>query len=237
MKQLGILCTLALFLLVIAPVRGYSQDNDNNKTKAQDDAKPQQDRGQENDRARQDPRQDQRAQQNDRARQDQRAQQRNDNNQANENRRSQQEQDRNTREQDRNAREQDRNQHPMNNRNDNRPVDNRQDNRRMENRPAENRQDMGRDQNRRAADRGRRIPDDQFRTHFGREHRFHVRRDEIVNVQQPIVVYGGYSWELAEPWPSDWSYDDDCYIDEVNDEYFLFDVMHPGMQIAVFLVQ
>jgi hypothetical protein len=63
-----------------------------------------------------------------------------------------------------------------------------------------------------------------------------VQRNEIVNVQQPVIVYGGYSWELAEPWPSDWSYDDDCYIDEDDGEYFLFDVMHPGIRIAVFIV-
>ena len=89
--------------------------------------------------------------------------------------------------------------------------------------------------NQHAGNRGRRIPDDQFRTHFGREHHFHVQREQVVNVSQPVVVYGGYSWQLAEPWPSDWSYDDDCYIDEVDGEYFLFDALHPGIRIAVFI--
>jgi hypothetical protein len=94
---------------------------------------------------------------------------------------------------------------------------------------------QGNERNEHAGNRGRRIPDDQFRTHFGREHHFHVQREQVVNVSQPVVVYGGYSWQLAEPWPSDWSYDDDCYIDEVDGEYFLFDAFHPGVRIAVFI--
>jgi hypothetical protein len=94
-----------------------------------------------------------------------------------------------------------------------------------------------RERNEHAGNRGRRIPDDQFRTHFGREHHFHVQRERVVNVSQPVVVYGGYSWQLAEPWPSDWSYDDDCYIDDVDGEYFMFDDLHPGIRIAVFIAE
>jgi hypothetical protein len=87
------------------------------------------------------------------------------------------------------------------------------------------------------AQRGKRIPDDRFRSSFGREHRFHVDRTRIVNVSQPVVVYAGYSFELVDAWPADWSYDDDCYIDYVDDGYYLFDVRHPGMRIAVFVIE
>ena len=87
------------------------------------------------------------------------------------------------------------------------------------------------------AQRGKRIPDDRFRSSFGRQHHFHVDRTRIVNVSQPIVVYGGYQFQLVDAWPADWSYDDDCYIDYVDDGYYLFDVMHPGMRIAVFVIE
>jgi len=81
--------------------------------------------------------------------------------------------------------------------------------------------------------RGRHIPDEQFRASFGQQHRFHVQRERIVSSSQPVVVYGGYNFQLVEPWPSEWSYDDDCYIDYVDDGYYLFDAYHPGFRIAV----
>ena len=87
------------------------------------------------------------------------------------------------------------------------------------------------------AQRGKRIPDDRFRSSFGREHHFHVDRTRIVNVSQPVVVYSGYSFQLVDAWPAEWSYDDDCYIDYVDDGYYLFDVRHPGIRIAVFVVE
>jgi len=99
-------------------------------------------------------------------------------------------------------------------------------------------QGMERDQHQRpaAANQGRHIPDDKFRAHFGRQHTFRVQRTQVVNVAQPVVVYGGYSFQLVEAWPSDWDFDDNCYIDYVDGEYFLFDVLHPGIRIAVFVV-
>jgi len=87
------------------------------------------------------------------------------------------------------------------------------------------------------AQRGKRIPDDRFRSNFGREHRFHVDRTRVVNVSQPVVIYGGYSFQLVDAWPVEWSYDDDCYIDYVGDQYYLFDAEHPGFRIAVFVVE
>jgi hypothetical protein len=227
MRTLGIFGALALFLFMMAAPAAYSQDNkDEDKPKAQEAPKPQDEKAKPEKAAPQDERakQDQKAQ-DDKARQDQKAQQKEQEkqqkDQAKENKKAQEQQDRN-------VRDQQRDQHPV----DNRPADNRQ----MDNRPADNRQEMGRDQNHPAADRGRRIPDNQFRSHFGREHTFHVQRTEIVNVSQPTVVYGGYSFQLVDAWPSDWGYDDNCYIDYVDGEYFLFDMLHPGVRIAVVVV-
>lgn len=108
-----------------------------------------------------------------------------------------------------------------------------QERQQQEQRPAQN---MQRNQQRPAAQQGKHIPDDQFRAHFGRQHTFHVQRAQVVNVSQPVIVYGGYSFQLVEAWPADWGFDDDCYVDYVDGEYFLFDALHPGMRIAVFVI-
>jgi hypothetical protein len=83
--------------------------------------------------------------------------------------------------------------------------------------------DQGRGQH-----RGQRIPEERFRSSFGREHHFHVERARIINRAQPEFVYSGYTFELSDPWPAEWSYDDDCYIDYVDDDYYLYDAYHPG---------
>jgi hypothetical protein len=84
--------------------------------------------------------------------------------------------------------------------------------------------------------RGQRIPDEKFRASFGREHRFHVRREEIINRPQPVIIYGGYNFQLVDAWPAEWSYDDDVYVDYVDDGYYLFDPIHPGFRIAVIVI-
>ncbi len=219
MRILGTLCALTLFLFLIAPATGYSQERDENKPQAQDEQKPK------------------------------------DNNRANENRQEDRKATPNEgkRQEDRNARPDEGRREPAPNadRRDerqNQPEANRPEQQQkhdehqgQEQRPMndDNRraQDMNRDHNQhRAGDHGRRIPDDQFRSHFGRQHTFHVERQQIVNVSQPVVVYRGYSFQLIDAWPSDWSYDDDCYVDDVDGEYFLYDVMHPGIRIAVFVI-
>jgi hypothetical protein len=214
MRIFGALCTFALFLFLIVPAPGYAQDRDDSKP--QEQAKPE-----DNNKPK-------------------------DNDKAKENNKGKQE--------DRSAKPDDkRNEAPTAGRQDehqNQPEANRpqeQRNQGREQRPAEQQRPMDnehraaqgndRDRNHNAGNRGRRIPDDQFRSHFGREHRFHVQRERIVNVSQPVVVYGGYSFQLVDAWPSDWSYDDDCYIDYIDGEYFMFDVLHPGIRIAVFVIE
>lgn len=79
---------------------------------------------------------------------------------------------------------------------------------------------------------GGRIPDDHFRAHFGREHHFRVSRPTIIE-GRPRFQYSGYWFEILDPWPAGWSYDDDCYIDYVDDGYYLFDPRYPGVRIAI----
>jgi type IV secretory pathway VirB10-like protein len=90
---------------------------------------------------------------------------------------------------------------------------------------------------------GRHIPDDRFRASFGREHTFHIqhRRSGGGGVQGDDgqrFQYGGYWFEYTEPWPDDWSYDDDdFYIDYVDNDYYLYDLRHPGVRILVIVVE
>jgi hypothetical protein len=80
-----------------------------------------------------------------------------------------------------------------------------------------------------------RIPDDKFRAHFGRQHTLVIKRPTIVE-GQPRFQYSGYWFTIVDPWPVGWAYTDQCYIDYVDGEYFLFDLLHPGVRIALTVV-
>jgi len=88
--------------------------------------------------------------------------------------------------------------------------------------------------NGRPAGKSGHIPDDKFRAHFGRSHTFTART--VIVQGQPQFQYGGYSFQLVDAWPEGWAYTDECYIDYIDGEYFLFDLVHPGIQVAVFVV-
>jgi hypothetical protein len=79
------------------------------------------------------------------------------------------------------------------------------------------------------------IPDDKFRAQFGGQHTFVVNRPVIVG-GQPRFQYASYWFEIVDPWPVGWAYTDSCYIDFIDGEYFLFDVLHPGVRVVVFVV-
>ena len=81
---------------------------------------------------------------------------------------------------------------------------------------------------------GQRIPDDKFRANFGHEHHFRVQTTVVEG--QPRFQYGGYWFALSNPWPGDWAYTDDCYVDYIDGEYVLLDLMHPGVQIVLVVV-
>jgi hypothetical protein len=82
---------------------------------------------------------------------------------------------------------------------------------------------------------GGHIPDDKFRSQFGRQHTFKVSRPTVVG-GQPQFQYGGYAFEIIDAWPGDWSYSDEVYVDYINDEYVLFDLAHPGVSVALVVV-
>lgn len=81
--------------------------------------------------------------------------------------------------------------------------------------------------------KGQRIPPQKFQQSFGSEHHFHVRHLEDGRRFQ----YGGYWFEMVQVWPAGWSYDDDCYIDEDGDDYYLVDAFHPDMRVLVIVVE
>jgi hypothetical protein len=93
----------------------------------------------------------------------------------------------------------------------------------------------GNHEERAGARSGARISDEKFHSNFGRPHTFVVHKTTIVE-GQPRFQYGGYWFSLVDVWPGDWAYTDDCYIDYIDGEYFLFDLRHPGMRIALFVV-
>jgi hypothetical protein len=83
------------------------------------------------------------------------------------------------------------------------------------------------------------IPDPKFKASFGRQHSFKVnqviQRTTVVPGQTQFV-YSGYTFVILDPWPAEWLFTDDCYIDYVDDDYFLFDAFHPGIRVALFVV-
>ena len=81
-----------------------------------------------------------------------------------------------------------------------------------------------------ATGQGQRIPPEQFRARFGREHHFRVAHSGGDNRR---FQYGGYWFEVVEVWPAGWSFDDDCYIEEDGDDYYLVDLIHPEIRILV----
>jgi len=80
--------------------------------------------------------------------------------------------------------------------------------------------------------RGQRIPQDRFRANFGREHHFRV--GHIDNGRR--FVREGVTFELVEVWPTVWSYDDDFFIEDDGDDYYLVDVIHPEIRVLVIVI-
>jgi len=90
----------------------------------------------------------------------------------------------------------------------------------------------------RPAGKSAHIPDAHFRANFGRQHTFAANRvisQTTVVAGQTQFVYVGYTFIILDPWPSAWLFSDDCYIDFMDDDYFLFDASHPGLRVALFV--
>ena len=84
------------------------------------------------------------------------------------------------------------------------------------------------------------IPDAKFKANFGRQHAFKANRiitQTTIVPQQTQFVVSGVTFVFVDPWPSAWLFTDECYIDDVDDQYFLFDELHPGISVALLLVE
>jgi len=91
----------------------------------------------------------------------------------------------------------------------------------------------------RPAGKSAHIPDDKFKAHFGRQHNFKVTQvvhQTVVVPGQTQFVYSGYTFVIVDAWPSGWAMSDDCYIDYIDGDYFLVDVLNPGFRVALFVV-
>jgi len=83
----------------------------------------------------------------------------------------------------------------------------------------------------------RRIPDRDFHQHFGQSHRFAVGHLQTYQ-GRPSFLYSGYTFVLVQEWPAGWVYDaDDCYVDYVDGDYWLFNVLYPGVRVELFVVE
>ena len=85
---------------------------------------------------------------------------------------------------------------------------------------------------------GVRIPEDHFRSHFGRGRWFRVHSVPVIVVDnRPRFQFSGYWFTLVDPWPETWAATwyrtDDVSIDYVNDGYYMYNRAHPGVAIAV----
>ena len=79
---------------------------------------------------------------------------------------------------------------------------------------------------------GERIPSEKFQSNFGSQHYFQVQDlQDGRRFQQ-----AGYWFEIVEVWPADWSYHDLCYIGEDAGEYYIGNLYHPGVRVAVIVV-
>jgi hypothetical protein len=80
-----------------------------------------------------------------------------------------------------------------------------------------------------------RIPDQRFRSNFGREHRFRIGNPVFVDGYSRFQ-YGGYWFGFVEPWPVGWYYTDDVYIDHADGGYYMYDPYYPGARFAITVV-
>jgi len=84
---------------------------------------------------------------------------------------------------------------------------------------------------RNSGNHGGRIPDDRFRANFGREHSFHVSRDDYSRDRR--FQYGGYSFGFVDAWPSNWLYTEDVYVVEIDGVYYLCNASYPGINVTL----
>jgi hypothetical protein len=80
-----------------------------------------------------------------------------------------------------------------------------------------------------------RIPDARFRSDFGRTHEFRIGEPRMVGGYSRFQ-YGGYWFGFVQPWPVDWYYTDNVYVDYIGGRYYLCNPYYPGVHIAITVV-
>jgi hypothetical protein len=80
-----------------------------------------------------------------------------------------------------------------------------------------------------------RIPDDRFRSNFGRGHDFRIGSPRMVGGYSRFQ-YGGYWFGFVQPWPVGWYYTDDVYIDYVDGGYYLCNPSYPGVRVGISVI-
>jgi hypothetical protein len=79
-----------------------------------------------------------------------------------------------------------------------------------------------------------RIPDDRFRSNFGRGHTFRMSPMMVGGYSR--FQYGGYWFGFVQPWPVDWYYTDDVYVDYIDGGYYLCDPYYPDARVSISVV-
>jgi hypothetical protein len=85
---------------------------------------------------------------------------------------------------------------------------------------------------------GYQIPEDSYRSYFGPDHSFRMSSYPVTTVGgYPRFQYGGFSFSVVDPWPEYWSNNwyenDDVYIDNSGDGYYMYDRRYPRDRIAI----
>jgi len=75
-----------------------------------------------------------------------------------------------------------------------------------------------------------RISNEHYGSHFGNRHSFHVNRGDYDHRR---FYYGGYGFAFIDPWPLDWGYSDDVYVEYGDGGYYMYNRFHPGVRIAI----
>jgi outer membrane biosynthesis protein TonB len=82
---------------------------------------------------------------------------------------------------------------------------------------------------------GGHITSARFSASFGSSHHFRMSRPAIYQGYSRFN-YGGYYFGFYDPWPADWGYSDNVYVDYIGGQYYLIDLAHPGMRLMVNVV-
>ncbi|MGB2663567.1 MAG: hypothetical protein WAK48_06170 [Candidatus Acidiferrum sp.] len=80
-----------------------------------------------------------------------------------------------------------------------------------------------------------RIPDERFRSNFGRGHEFRMGNPVMVSGYSRFQ-YGGYWFGYVQPWPAGWFYTDQFYIDYVDGGYYMYNPYYPGARFAITVI-